>query len=476
MSIVIPSWLQYYSTSNGLIQTYIYGFLDISGNLIVRNSNIQIVNGDLSLNGNVYVNKGFTQNNINTGNITATNNLFQINSNNNTIVNGNLFLGNTLVNGNLFVINSNINGNSFTMNGNLLIKGNVNLVNANLYIGNAPNPFLLTASSTTTNFGGLHKPALYGNSNVCGYLAGNAVTGYGNLIFSNDLIGAKAMQYHNAGNVVAFGYNTLNMYGNAIFTKDSGLTAIGINAGSVFGDSSAVGILQNGICNTYIGANTGHDSYLNTWNYSTAIGAGALITANNQIVLGTSNSVINFVNRLGINNIGTTFTLGSSLCILSGSAFFKGDISGNIICLSTIANKWGVANTSAGDINLAINRINAGFTHCAEYVGAFSSGSYFAIDSSFASADPSNVLYFPNCILYAVYVQSKTNVTSNTTINVTQNNSNTINVIIPSGQNKGTNLNSSLLSFNQGDFMNVNFGTTGGGGSVFRVSMLFKYF
>ena len=48
-------------------------------------------------------------------------------------------------------------------------------------------------------------------------------------------------------------------------------------------------------------------------------------------------------------------------------------------------------------------------------------------------------------------------------------------VIIPSGKNMGNNIASSL-SLTQGDNINVGFGSAGSGGSVFRVSMLFKYF
>jgi hypothetical protein len=54
------SWLQYAATSNRFKQTYLQGFLDVSGNAIVRNGslsvkngNVLIPNGNISMNGNI---------------------------------------------------------------------------------------------------------------------------------------------------------------------------------------------------------------------------------------------------------------------------------------------------------------------------------------------------------------------------------------------------------------------------------------
>ena len=258
------------------------------------------------------------------------------------------------------------------------------------------------------------------------------------------------------------------MYGNVTFSGvgSGNLTAIGANAGSMFGDTTGkLGIVTNGYNNTFIGANTGQDSSLNNWNNSTAVGAGALITANNQVVLGTSSSIVYCPNKMTIGSYNTNYNL-----YVNGHAYFTQDVSA--------ASYYMRGLTISGDLYSAIQKVNAGFVHCAEYIGAFSANKYFAIDCSFSTntADPSNVLYLPNCILYQVYAQSKTNVTSATTINITQNQiGSQISVIIPSGKNMGNNIASSL-SLTQGDNINVGFGSAGSGGSVFRVSMLFKYF
>ena len=50
------NWLDLSSTSNRYVRTYIQGFMDISGgNLIVRNNNLFLTQGDASINGNIYV-------------------------------------------------------------------------------------------------------------------------------------------------------------------------------------------------------------------------------------------------------------------------------------------------------------------------------------------------------------------------------------------------------------------------------------
>lgn len=49
------SWLQYSTTSNKVISSYLQGFLSISGNIILRNQGMNILNGDISANGNLYL-------------------------------------------------------------------------------------------------------------------------------------------------------------------------------------------------------------------------------------------------------------------------------------------------------------------------------------------------------------------------------------------------------------------------------------
>ena len=468
----VNPWINYRSTSNTFNPSYINGYVDISGNVIVRNGFVYIVTQDLSLNGNVYIGNTYVGTSITAGNITAIN----------TLKNS----GNLTINGNLAVVNNNynytntINGNLYiqsstttsTMNGNLYVTGNLSIPVGNLYVGGSTNttkyPIAYMQNQNNVNFGGINNILLQNISNVVsGYLAGNAIN-TSTVQYGSTILGSNALQYYNTDNTVAIGSNTLNMYGNVTFSGvgSGNLTAIGANAGSMFGDTTGkLGIVTNGYNNTFIGANTGQDSSLNNWNNSTAVGAGALITANNQVVLGTSSSIVYCPNKMTIGSYNTNYNL-----YVNGHAYFTQDVSA--------ASYYMRGLTISGDLYSAIQKVNSGFVHCAEYIGAFSENKYFAIDCSFSTntADPSNVLYLPNCILYQVYAQSKTNVTSATTINITQNQiGSQISVIIPSGKNMGNNIASSL-SLTQGDNINVGFGSAGSGGSVFRVSMLFKYF
>ncbi len=49
------SWLQYPTTSNRLASSYVQSFLSVSGNIILRNQGMNVLNGDISLNKNFYL-------------------------------------------------------------------------------------------------------------------------------------------------------------------------------------------------------------------------------------------------------------------------------------------------------------------------------------------------------------------------------------------------------------------------------------
>lgn len=51
------SWLQYGNSMNKFKSSYMKGFLDISGNLVVREGNMTMLHGDISCNGELYVNR-----------------------------------------------------------------------------------------------------------------------------------------------------------------------------------------------------------------------------------------------------------------------------------------------------------------------------------------------------------------------------------------------------------------------------------
>jgi hypothetical protein len=153
------------------------------------------------------------------------------------------------------------------------------------------------------------------NSNTTGYE--NVAVGYQALRLNNGNsnigFGTYALQNCTSGlNNTGIGFNALHR-----ITTASHNVGIGRFAGS--GDSTGTYNFQ-GDSNTFLGAYTGMNG---SYYYSTAIGNGAIISANNQIVFGTSNENI-FVTG-GSASLNNAF--GRSQLIL------KGDTLGNSFVL-----------------------------------------------------------------------------------------------------------------------------------------------
>ena len=166
------NWLDLSSTSNRYISTYVKGFVDMSGgNLLLRNNNIIVNSGDISLNGRLTVNfdsslngNTFFKQNITTGGVIqqntsniqnasyisvdystfvstiprlATVNAFQ---NDNSFNNNVGIIGNTEIRGNLIVL-QNTTLQNFTSIGDVSFGGNLFIgndvsINHNLFVLN----------------------------------------------------------------------------------------------------------------------------------------------------------------------------------------------------------------------------------------------------------------------------------------------------------------------------------------------------
>jgi len=113
------NWLDLSNTSNCIIGTYLQGLVDISGgNLYVRNSNIYINSGDISLNGRLL-------------------------SSGDASLNSRLFLGSDLsMGGNLYIPKKTIFSGDVTVTGNIYANYPVNSINASAFI----------SSSSSSNF------------------------------------------------------------------------------------------------------------------------------------------------------------------------------------------------------------------------------------------------------------------------------------------------------------------------------------
>ena len=133
-------------------------------------------------------------------------------------------------------------------------------------------------------------------------------------------IGTNSMYYNQHGiNSVAIGINSLRTN-----TSCNSMTAIGCGSLSSNIDSqNCVGIGLNsgenclhGNDNTFLCTSSGFDNSSNTYHTSTAIGIYSKITANNQIMLGTSGETVVCPNKLQLNTSQTNS---------------NGSVSGNIL-------------------------------------------------------------------------------------------------------------------------------------------------
>jgi carbonic anhydrase/acetyltransferase-like protein (isoleucine patch superfamily) len=139
-------WLYYNSYSNKYLHTYIQGILDICGNIVLRNGGFSLPEGDVSMNGNLYVGKQSTL----IGDVSMNGNLYvgkQSTLIGDVSMNGNLYVGkqSTLIgdvsmNGNLYVGKQSTLIGDVSMNGNLYVGKQSTLIgdvsmNGNLYVG-----------------------------------------------------------------------------------------------------------------------------------------------------------------------------------------------------------------------------------------------------------------------------------------------------------------------------------------------------
>jgi len=143
-------WLQHASTSNRIKKTYVQGFLDISGHIIVRNSGIKLTAGDISMNGNI-ISDGTAElglTNISGYDLTTTNDVLikknldvtqNLNVSNTSVLTGNVGVGTNAsitkaldVSGNVN-ISKNLNVENILTSGNVSVSGN-SLIDGNVAI------------------------------------------------------------------------------------------------------------------------------------------------------------------------------------------------------------------------------------------------------------------------------------------------------------------------------------------------------
>ena len=190
----MSNWLDASSTSNRYKQMYIKGFLDISGgNLILRNNNFYLKNGDASLNGRLILSGDASLNNrlfvgqdvIISGNLYTN---YPANSIPPSAITGGIpastgiFLNDVSVNSRLFVakdvsMNSNLYVAGTITSGNLTITGNSTF--SNIY----SNSFYENGVSISSKYATIASPTFTGT--VSGITS--AMVGLGNVNNTSDL-------------------------------------------------------------------------------------------------------------------------------------------------------------------------------------------------------------------------------------------------------------------------------------------------
>ena len=146
----MSNWLDASSSSNKHRQTYVKGFLDISGgNLILRNNHLFIKQGDASFNSNIYVNNtAVIKNLVITGDLSMNGNL-NISYKNNSIPPAAIIGG--------IPASTGIFSTDLSLNNRLSVANDVSF-NSNLYVSNTifengqslSNKYATTSSPTFT--------------------------------------------------------------------------------------------------------------------------------------------------------------------------------------------------------------------------------------------------------------------------------------------------------------------------------------
>jgi predicted acyltransferase (DUF342 family) len=253
------SWLSAAPRSNCFNSSYIQGILDICGNIVLRNGGFSLPEGDVSMNGNLYVGQNAT------------------------------FIGDVSMNGNLWV------GSDVSFNKNVSVQGNITTSRSIYQIDGKENMNIASSVGTFPNYGtAATGPNLIniGNSNfnlVSNRLrdsiaigsdiikasnpTGDSNIGIGKNIFPGLETGSQNIGIgKNIATSLTIGYNNIFIGTDVARNVSSGgnIIAIGAEAGTNAGEGC-----------TFFGAVT--RSLSTSYTKSTAIGYDAIITKSNQI-------------------------------------------------------------------------------------------------------------------------------------------------------------------------------------------------
>jgi hypothetical protein len=347
------AWLSYGSTSNCFTSTYIQGFLDICGNIVLRNGGFSLTNGDVSMNGNLWVGKKATI----IGDASMGGNLW-VGLDASFI--RNVFIKKTITTNNSIYLYTKPN---FTYNNiNISSSGlssNYETQNDIVSIGYNNNPTSFTHTNIYSIGRNILKQATggsFGNPSATNCVCiGDNIFGLARSIFSFS-------PNNTLTNSVAIGTNaapTVTSCFNSVFIGSNNGTSGGTN---MVGTNSTVSIGANAGTNAagysdYLGANTGSSSTNNQ--FSSAIGYGTTTTTTNQIKLGTESESVDIDGDLILDNASLTPNFINIYNYIKPNLFGysyirtgsnSASFSSNVFQMNMITY-WNTANFNSGHLN-----------------------------------------------------------------------------------------------------------------------------
>ena len=354
-SVVFPSakWLDNSSNSNVLRASYVNGVLDVSNEAIFRTD--ASLCGNVGINGAVSIANSIGMSGVINQLITtplqggyvyqqvattdALNAIAQVAILNSLVISGNataspplvpycnptsgnvVTLGTSTVNTILGGLNNYVTGNlvaikDVSLNGRLVVASDVSM-NARLFV----------VSDTSMNA----RLFVGQDASINGLSIGLGAQ----QLATNTVIGRSALQQVNnptSANNAALGYQAL--FASTTPINDTAIGSMALSANTTGSNNTAVGygagaFVTTGSNNTCVGSQTGFASSATQYTKSTAIGYGATISLNNQIVLGTATESTVVPGNVAVGSAALpAYTLD-----VTGTGRFTSDVSinGNLV-------------------------------------------------------------------------------------------------------------------------------------------------
>ena len=321
------NWLDLSSTSNRYTRTYIQGFMDISGgNLIVRNNNLYLTQGDASINGNLILGRDLSVNGNVSGNVNTMSSL---------IVSNNINMNGVVAQFSSDIAVPSTYVSYIDLSGYLY---KTSLTSYNLNNINILTPFYVDADVSLNNRLFLTGDASFNKRLFVGSDATiNELTlgkGGGN-ISSNTAFGYQALSSNTTGTVnTAIGYQALTSNTSGDQNTAVGTAALDVNTTGTCNTAMGQSALGQNITGSYNTAIGYLSSYSNTANHNTSLGSQALFytsSGGNNTVVGALSLVSN---TTGSNNVAV------------GVEAIRSTTGGNNTAIGYQAGYAGTANTS----------------------------------------------------------------------------------------------------------------------------------